>query len=93
MTLRKEQQMRQLHEIKLQREFQDAILNREKTFEVRENDRGYQKGDYVKFHVTNRRNVDEPLDHKVYEITYVLSGWHIEPGYVVFGIQEVTESE
>jgi len=77
----------------LLREFQDAILNREKTFEVRENDRGYQKGDYVKFYVTNRRNVDEPLDHKVYEITYVLSGWHIEPGYVVFGIQEVTESE
>ena len=80
------------HEIKLDYEFQEAVLSGEKSFEVRYNDRGYQKGDLVKFHVINRKNVVEPLDDKVYEITYVLSGWHIEPGYVVFGIKEVKRS-
>lgn len=83
--------MRKTHELKLEYAFQDAVLSGEKSFEVRYNDRGYQKGDLVKFHVINRKNVVEPLDDKVYEITYVLSGWHIEPGYVVFGIKEVTD--
>lgn len=50
-------------------------------------DRGYQKGDFVQFHVTDRRNVVEPLDGVLFEITYVLSGWHIEQDYVVFGIR------
>lgn len=85
--------MIRLHELKLSREFQDAVLSGEKSFEVRFNDRGFQKGDRVKFWVTDRKNVDEPLDEKVYEITYVLSGWHIEPNYVVFGIKPVKEEE
>ena len=83
--------MNRTHELKLNREFQEPVLNGEKTFEVRFNDRGFQKGDYVKFWVTDRRNVVEPLDEKVFEITYVLSGWHIEPNYVVFGIKELKE--
>ena len=85
--------MRRTHEIKLSREFQDSVLSGDKSFEVRFNDRGYQKGDYVKFWVTDRKNVDEPLDEKLFEITYVLSGWHIEPNYVVFGIRPVEGEE
>ena len=81
--------MTKTHEIKLSREFQDAILSGEKSFEVRYNDRGYQKGDFVKFRVTDRVNVREPLDNVLFEITYVLSGWHIEQDYVVFGIKRV----
>ncbi len=83
--------MRKTHEIKLSREFQDAVLSGEKSFEVRFNDRGYQKGDLIKFNVTDRRNCVEPLDDKVFEITYVLSGWHIEQDYVVFGIKPFQE--
>ena len=85
--------MRRIHELKLSIEFQDVILSGEKPFEVRYNDRGFQKGDYVKFHVTERKNVIEPIESKMYEITYVLSGWHIETGYVVFGIREVCAEE
>ena len=85
--------MRKTHEIKLNYEFQDAVLSGEKCFEVRLNDRGYQKGDLVKFNVNDRRNVVEPLDNKLFEITYVLSGWHIEEGYVVFGIKPIMENE
>ncbi len=81
--------MKRTHEIKLSREFQDAVLSGDKPFEVRYNDRGYQKGDFVKFHVVDRRNVTEPLDDKLFVITYVLSGWHIEQDYVVFGIRPV----
>lgn len=75
------------HEIKLAYAFQEAVLNGEKCFEVRYNDRGYQKGDYVKFKVQDRKNCKEPLDDKVFEITYVLSGWGIKEDYVVFGIR------
>lgn len=81
--------MSRIHEIKISREFQDAVLSGEKPFEVRYNDRGYQKGDIVIFQVVNRQNVVEPLDGKKFEITYVLSGWHIEQDYVVFGIKPV----
>jgi len=82
--------MPKTHKIKLNYEFQEPILSGEKTFEVRYNDRGYQKGDLVEFLVAEgRRSVHEPLDGKLFEITYVLSGWHIDPGYVVFGIKPV----
>lgn len=35
-----------IHNIKLSIEFCDAVLNGEKTFEIRENDRGYQSGQW-----------------------------------------------
>ena len=84
------------HEIKIKTDFADAVLLGDKTFEVRENDRGYQKGDYVKFKpLTRLGSWDENhlLNNKTYEITYVLSDYGIRPGYVVFGIKEVKKSE
>lgn len=30
-----------------------------------------------------------PISYKVYEITYVLNGWGLKDGYVVFEIREV----
>ena len=81
-----------IHNIKLQKEFADAVMNGDKTFEVRYNDRGYQKGDAVIFHVMDGMfQINHPLNHKNYEITYVLSGWGIKEDYVVFGIREVAE--
>ena len=69
--------------------FADAILSREKTFEIRKNDEGYQKGDVLVFTVMDTEhfeNPTHPLNGKEYEITYVLSGWGIENGYVALGI-------
>ncbi len=82
------------HDIKILPDFADAVYKGEKTFEVRENDRGYQKGDTVSFLVeyTNpctRFDGTHPLHGKTYKITYVLSGWGIKNGYVVFGIKPV----
>ena len=39
------------HEIKIQKEYAQAVYLGEKTFEVRNNDRGYQKGDLIVFQV------------------------------------------
>lgn len=86
--------MKKIHDITLNYEFQQPILEGEKTFEVRFNDRGYQKGDLVKFHVfEGRKNVIEPIDDMLFEITYVLSGWHIGDGYVVFSFRLYKEAE
>ena len=78
------------HEIKLYQEYCDAVLNGEKTFEIRINDRAYQKGDHVRFIPVSRTTVilHEIKNHE-YEITYVLSGFGIKKDYVVFAIKEV----
>lgn len=41
--------MPKCHHIKLNIEFCNDVLNGDKCFEIRENDRGYQRGDLVKF--------------------------------------------
>lgn len=83
------------HKIKIRESFADAIMRGDKTFEVRYNDRGYQTGDYVKFTVLydsdGCENINHPLRYRNFRITYVLSGWGIENGYVVFGISEVLD--
>ena len=83
------------HNLKLSDKFADAVLNGEKTFEVRLNDRGYNKGDRIVFTVVNDSGVriNHPLDTKVYEIAYVLSGWGIKEAYVVFSIKPVEEEK
>lgn len=85
-----------LHEIKLNINFCDAVLNGEKTFEIRRNDRGYQRGDYVRFTATDFDKETEeflPCGHEVddhiYEIDYVLSGWGLRDGYVAFAIKDI----
>jgi len=77
-----------LHELKLKEDFADAIADGRKTFEVRENDRGFQAGDTVEFVVVDRLGLEigHPLTGREMRITYVLSGWGIKEGYVVFGI-------
>lgn len=83
-----------LHEIKISEDFADAVINGEKNFEVRLNDRGYQKGDLVEFKVVPRSSspfeyeIIHGLNEKTYEITYVLSGFGIKEGWVVFGFKE-----
>ena len=82
-----------IHRIRLLETFADAVLDGRKNFEVRENDRGYQRGDLVEFLVVNKlgNRVNHPLNSKLFEITYVLSGWGIKDGYVVFGISRTSD--
>jgi len=82
------------HTIKLKEGFCDAVLEGRKTFEIRYNDRGYQTGDLVRFSPVDSadRIVQHRIADKLYEITYVLSGWGIPDDYVVFAIKEWNES-
>jgi hypothetical protein len=78
------------HILKLKEEFWDAVFNGEKTFEVRLNDRGFQKGDTVSFCVLrNHGYVGDP--EGMFEITYVLNGWGIKEDWVVFSISKKDE--
>lgn len=89
------------HEIKIYDYYADAVISGEKTFEVRYNDRGYQKGDFVKFKVMDTTDsvyrsfplTSHPLHGKVYEITYILSGFGVADNWVVFSIRPVEEEK
>lgn len=79
------------HILKLREEFCADVVAGRKTFEVRENDRGFQRGDTVSFKCVDKTGINlvHSINDKFYEITYVLSGWGIKENYVVFGIREM----
>ena len=86
------------HKLKLNIDFCDDVLSGRKNFEIRKNDRDYQKGDHIKFiPIDNIYGTMEICKHdiskKEYEITYVLSGWYLENGYVALAIREVSANE
>lgn len=77
------------HNIKINKEYADSVLNGDKTFEVRYNDRGYQKGDYVIFNVVDKHGeINHELNNKRYVITYVLTGFGLQSDWCVFAIKE-----
>lgn len=77
------------HELKIYKNYADAIVSGDKTFEVRKNTRGFQAGDTVEFTLEPPMAAKHPIEYKKFEITYVLSGFGIEPDYVVFSICEM----
>ena len=83
------------HELKLNKRFEKPVWRGEKQFEIRKNDRDYQVGDLIRFHVVDDRGNawNSLLSRVTFEITYVLSGWGLEPGYVALGIREIDEDE
>ena len=83
------------HHIKLNHNYADAVLSGQKNFEIRYNDRGYQRGDKVQFTVVDdyKIRVYHPLDDKIYIITYLVHGYGLEKDWCVFGIKQLNESE
>jgi len=77
-----------VHNLKIEETYAYAIVTGDKNFEVRYDDRGYQKGDIVRFQAVNEKG--EPIDNMIngvnYTITYVLHGFGIKDGWCVFGI-------
>lgn len=78
----------QTHKIKLRKEFCNAVYEGYKNFEIRYNDRGYQKGDIVNFIPVDETGVEiyHAVKEVIYRITYVMNGWGLQDNYVVFGI-------
>lgn len=82
-----------IHVIKIQKEYAEAVFLGEKTFEVRNNDRGYQKGDLVEFQVMDgaMERPTHPLNDMTFEITYVLGSFiGLASNYVAFAIRPFT---
>jgi hypothetical protein len=83
------------HYLKTLPDYWDAVASGEKTFEVRRDDRGFQKGDVLvlrKLEKTVTGGYRESCDNGFKElrrkIKYVLTGGQlgIEPGYVVLAL-------
>lgn len=94
------------HELKIKSIYAHRILSGEKTFEVRANDRDYQKGDLIKFKVLgeNRKNLlDHKLNGALYIITYIHTDYGMDTrldrdtdemiGYVILGIEPYVREE
>lgn len=79
------------HNLKLKAGFWDAVMSGEKPFEVRLNDRGFQKGDRIIFgKVANEFGISY-LNSPEFEITYVLNEFGLKDGFVCLGIKEVRD--
>ena len=80
-----------VHELRIEQHFLDALLDGTKTFEVRLNDRGYQKGDLLVFWDLGVDVI--PTPRRWFKVTYVHSGLGMEHGYVVLGVQPYTKAD
>lgn len=78
------------HNLQIFNDFADAVVSGDKTFEIRENDRGFQKGDCIKFQAIDKTGLKNQhvINSKLYIITFVMNGWGIKNGFVVLGIKE-----
>ena len=85
----------QTHRIKLNWNYADAVLSGEKTFEIRYNDGGYQKGDIVRFIVVDdcKCRIPHGLNDKPFKITYLLHGFGLEKDWCVFGIAPLADED
>lgn len=87
------------HELKIEKPWADAKLCGDKLFEIRYNDRGFQKGDYIRYtviddaHRMSPNKLPHPLTQCLFQITYVQWYKGLEPGYVVIGEVPVREKE
>lgn len=82
--------MKNTHDLKLNIEFCDAVYKGLKRFEIRHNDRDYKVGDYVTFKpydLKTNRYVYHPISKRIYEITFIISGWGLENRAIAFGIK------
>lgn len=75
------------HKLKIKDHYYQSKLNGDKPFEIRKNDRDFQRGDTVRY--TNINGVY--LDDRLYMITYV-TNFEQKPGYVVFGDKDITDA-
>ena len=84
------------HTLKTHPNYWDAVKSGEKTFEIRLDDRGFQKGDTLvlqrafKNSTTNKWQGDDENEIEC-KISYILTGgqFGIEPGYVILALQEI----
>jgi len=75
------------HQLKIQRPYYERILSGEKKFEIRYNDRDYQKNDIL---ILNALGSESTLKAK---IIYIHTELGMAEGYVVLGIEVLGDEE
>ena len=82
------------HQLKLSYHYADAVLAGQKNFEIRYNDRGFQRGDKVIFSVVDdcKIRMRHPLEEVTFLITYLVHGYGLEKDWCVFGIRPLVKS-
>lgn len=88
------------HLLKLNARFAGEVLRGRKRFEVRFNDRCFQRGDEVSFRIVDdegnpiEENVPiyEELEMMTFKISFVVSGYGLKEGYVAFGLEEIEDN-
>lgn len=80
-----------IHELKIEKQYYERVEDGTKTFEIRLNDRGYQKGDIVKLKRWDGELSDclqQSSSVITKQIGYVCS-YEQRPGYVVFSLLDM----
>lgn len=82
-----------IHELKVWTAYVEALQTGDKPFEVRRDDRGFQKGDTLILKEFDPQTQQYGPWSAAYLITYVLGGgrFGIEPGFAVLGLAERAE--
>lgn len=78
------------HILKCDAPYFDAVDDGDKTFEIRFNDRGFQKGDTISLCKAWESPGMWGDPQGLWEITYV-TGFHQQDGWVVFGIKDIQD--
>lgn len=78
------------HNIKIEREYFDKVLDGSKTFEIRFNDRDYHAGDFVVLHETNRER--GLTGHTIEKRIGFITGFEQQEDYVVFSLLDLNTS-
>lgn len=78
-----------VHNLKTWPEYFDAIYSGEKTFEVRKNDRNFQKGDVLILEEWDNKRKLYTGEQIQANVTYILQGgqFGIEEGFCVMGLE------
>ena len=81
------------HVLKTLPQYWDAVERGEKTFEVRRDDRGFQRGDTVVLVRLNSIGLETSARLR-FTIGWILTGgqFGLEPGYVVFSLHPAPEA-
>lgn len=81
-----------IHELKIKKEYFEAVRKGKKTFEVRKNDRDYKVGDYLALNEIEQDDVSTLVytgNSIIVKITYILAEpEYLKTGYVVLGIKK-----
>ena len=81
------------HELKIRPEYYDAILRREKTFELRKDDRGYAVGDKLRLrkYVPSLGYTGATISADVSYVLRDAEQYGLRPGHVILGVTNVHE--